>query len=173
MKAIREFYENEKKSMKESEKKSIKKIHEKLIKFPIALWNHLEDRAKEENIDNMSEFIRAICREYLSTSGFKNRIGTDEELIELERRQDQLRNEEYQFIANLNSLLKSAKNEEKPINYEEKISQVLITIENQKLDFDGIFKATKIPKEELIVITGNLVDSGDILFDERWRFYKA
>ncbi len=156
-----------------SEKKSMKKTHEKLIKFPKALWDNLKIRAKEENIDNMSEYIRAICRGYLSTSGFKNRIGTDEELIELERKQEQLRNEEYQFIANLNSLLKSAKNEEKPINYEDKVSQVLTSIEKQKLDFDGIFKATKISKEELIIITGNLVDSGEILFDERWRFYKA
>ena len=124
-------------------------------------------------MDNMCEYIRYICREYLKTDGFKNQIGTDEELIELGKKREELLNEEYQFIANLNSLLKSAKNEEKPLNYEQKVSQVLITIEKQKLDFDGIFEATRIPKKELIVITGNLVDSGQILFDERWRFYKA
>lgn len=159
--------------MNGSEKKSQKTTHDKLISFPKSLWNKLQNKAKEEDMDNMCEYIRYICREYLKTEGFKNQIGTDEELIELEKKRKELRNEEYQFIANLNSLLKSAKNEEKPINYEEKVSQVLTSIEKQKLDFDGIFEATRIPKEELIVITGNLVDSGEILFDECWRFYKA
>lgn len=169
MKAIIELSKSEKKSTNESEKNS----HKKLIDFPKSLWNKLQDKAEEEDMDNMCEYIRYICREYLKTSGFKNQIGTDEELIELQKKREELRNEEYQFIANLNSLLKSAKNEEKPMNYDQKVSQVLTTIEKQKLDFDGIFEATRIPKEELIVITGNLVDSGEILFDERWRFYKA
>ena len=151
----------------------MEKDHKKLISFPKALWDSLEVKAEEENIDNMSEFIRAICRGYLSTSGFKNKISTDEELIELEKRQEHIRNEEVQFLNNLNALLKNAKNEQKPLDYEEKISQILTTVEKQKLDFDGIYEATKIPKAQLIVLIGNLVESEEILYDNRWRYYKA
>jgi len=144
--------------------------HKKLVNFPKALWDSLEAKTKEEKQDNMSEYIRAICREYLSTSGFKNKVRSNEELIELERQQDQKREEEIQFFINLNSLLKSANNKEKPLDYEEKISQILTSVEKQKLDFEGIYEATKIPKEQLVVLIGNLVESEEILYDNRWRY---
>jgi hypothetical protein len=172
LKAIIDLLKSAKKLTNESEKKP-EIDHKKLIKFPKALWESLEAKAQEENQDNMTEFIRYICREYLKTDGFKNKISIDEELIELEKRQEQFRNEEIQFFSNLNSLLKSAKNEEKPLDYEEKILQVLTSIEKQKLDFEGIYQATKIPKDQLVVLLGNLVESEEILYDNRWRYYKA
>ena len=159
--------------MPESEKKSTKKTHKKLIEFSIALWNQLENKAKEENIDKMSEYIRHICREYLKTNGFKTRIGKDEEMERLIKRQEQIRDENLQFYNNLNSLLKSAKNNELPLDYEEKTSQILTSVENQKLAFEGILEATKIPKELLVVLLGNLVESQEIMYDNRWRYYKA
>lgn len=147
--------------------------YKKLIKFSKALWESLEAKAEEENQENMTEYIRYICREYLKSDGFKNRIGNDEEMIELEKRQEQKRNEEIKFFTNLISILKSARNYEKPLDYEKKISQVLTSIENQKLDFEDLHEATQISKEELVIILGNLVDSGQILYDTYWRYYKA
>jgi len=128
--------------MNKSKKQSETADYKKLIKFPKALWESLEVKAKEENQDNMTEYIRYICREYLKSDGFKNRIGNDEEMIE-------------------------------PLDYEKKLSQVLTSIENQKLDFEDLHEATQISKEELVIILGNLVDSGQILYDTYWRYYKA
>ena len=159
--------------IKRLERKSMVNDHKKLVSFPISLWESLEAKAMEENQDTMSGFIRYICREYLKTDGFKNKIGTDEEFTALIKRQEQIQNENLQFFNNLNSLLESAKNEEKPLDYEEKISQILTSVEKQKLDFDGIYEATKIPKEKLIELIGNLVESEEIMYDNRWRYYKA
>jgi len=169
-----------------SEKESmVKKNKSPHINFPIALWERLETKKEEEGIETMSEFIRHVCREYLKTDGFKNQreylktdgfknqLSNDEDLENDKRIREQLRNEEYQFIANLNSLLQNIKNEEKPVNYEEKISQILTCIEKQKLDFHQIQEATQIPKEQLVVLIGNMVASGEIFYDNRWRFYKA
>lgn len=152
-----------------SENKLTKK---KLIKFPFALWEELEAKAKEENQDNMSEFIRHICRSYLK--GDLGKVQTrDLEIEQLLAEQRKLQEEDHKFLSNLNSLLRSAKNEPKPEKYEEKKSRVMKAIGTQKLQFDDIADITQIPKEELIILIGNLVDSMEIAFDEYWRYHRA
>jgi len=159
--------------MTESPKKPPKNnSYKKLLVFPKALWEAIEAKAKEESVANLNEFIRYICREYLKSEGFRNRPEKDEELFALQKERSDLLTQEYEFVANLNSLLKTAKKEAKPLDYEKKIAQILKCVESQRLKFDEIAEATNILKEELIVIIGNLVENESLGFDEQWRYYQ-
>lgn len=57
-------------------------------------------------------------------------------------------------------------------DYEQRVERVLGTVKSQKLNLEDIAMITQIPKEELIVIIGNLVDAGTLGFDDRWRYYQ-
>ncbi|WP_457558292.1 hypothetical protein [Candidatus Harpocratesius sp.] len=144
----------------------------KMIRFDWALWEELQERAKAEERRNMEQFIRYICRQYLKTDGFSNTYNIAKNQEEQKRRREQILNEEYQFVSKLNSLLKTVKNEAKPPGYDEKVKQVVDLISHSPKKFGEIADQTNISKEELIVIIGNLVDSGTIGFDQRWRYFK-
>lgn len=143
----------------------------KEAKYPKALWLELQQKANEEGFENMNAFLRHIARIYL-----KGDIGIrtlDLETEQLLAQQEKLRQEEYEFVNRLNTLLKTAKNEPKPEDYDQKVERVLACVQSQKLKFEDIAKITLISKEDLIVIIGNLVDSGQLGFDDTWKYYQT
>jgi uncharacterized membrane protein len=143
----------------------------KTLRFPPALWEQLENKAKEELMDeNMSAFIRKILRLYLG-SGFQTHI-ENTRVKELLDERDNLLNEDRELLQNVKDLLIKAQSEPKPDGFANKEQMILNYLSHHRSKVKEIAQRTGIPKNEVIIVIADLVKDGIIGLDPNWKYYK-